>query len=443
MKTKTIFREKSGNPNRAYRQDRFIISSCMALAGGNYQKGVSDLRECIRNAKEIGCNLAEFIWADSEDTKKCADACEEFGIDGIFQDWDVFGGFQDQQKTDEPDPEKLERFIEWSRNYRHFYGYYVWDEPLADRSVDAAARQLDMIERLAPDRLPFVVAIPSYNATDTWENGKFERYLTRFAKVVDPPVLSLDYYPFSAMRPDPFRQLDDKNLFLDIALLRKLALESHAPMWFYVQAEDSPINANYYRFAPEKLTMQAFNVLLHGGKAVQYYCTVESASYWDGRPGPLFFQMKELNRRIRQWGKTLMALTSEGVYHSGEVLADCPAFEAYREPVSQSKVLADQTLPFRCSVGELSDSEGNRYLFVLNRDYRNARDFTLRFKKPSRVYKVSDQTGEQSVLRNRSEAVRLSLSPGDAVLLRVQDAAEEAFFIDYALAPEQGIRRNA
>lgn len=436
MKTKILFREPIGNPARKYRQDRFIISSCMALVGGNYQKGVSDVRECIRNVKELGCNLTEFIWSDSEDTEKCVAACEEFGIDGLFQDWTVFGGFQDQKENYTFDREKLDRFIAFSKKYKHFYGYYVWDEPLAKESVDAAAAQLRAIEELDPERLPFVVAIPSYNASDTWDNGKFEAYLIRYAKVVDPAVLSLDYYPFSAMRPEPFNQLDDKHLFLDIALLRKLALERNAPMWFYIQAEDSPINANYYRFLPEKLTMQAFNVLLHGGKAVQYYCTVEGALYWDGRMGPLFYQMKALNRRISQWGKTLMALTSEGVYHSPEVLAGYAAFDKYREPVSNSKVLADETLPMRCSVGELSDGEGNRYLFVLNRDYRNDRTFKLHFQKASRVYEVSDKTGTQRVIRNRSTGIRLDLAPGDAKLLRVQNAEEEAFLIDYVLASD-------
>lgn len=436
MKTKVIFREALGNPRRKYRQDRFIISSCMALAGGNYRKGVSDLRECIRNVKEVGCNLAEFIWADPEDTEKCIEACEEFGIDGVFQNWDAFGGFHNQKDHYELNRKALDRFMELSRKYRHFYGYYVWDEPLSEEAVNAAARQLNEIESLDPERLPFIVAIPSYNATDTWDNGKFEEYLTRFAKVVDPPVLSLDYYPFSAMRPEAFNQLDDKPLYLDIALLRKLASDISAPMWFYIQAEDSPINANYYRFSPEKLTMQAFNVLLHGGKAVQYYCTAEGAMYWDGRLGPLFYQMKALNRRISQWGKTLMALTSEGVYHSPEVLSDCAVFEKYREPISNSQILSDEALPFRCSAGELSDREGNRYLLVLNRDYRNPRSFQLHFKKSSRVYRVSDETGEQSVIRNRSKGINLDLKPGDAVLLRVQDADEEACLIDYALAAE-------
>ena len=161
MKTKIIYREPLGNPHRKYRQDRFIISSCMALAGGAYQKGVSDLRECIRGVREVGCNLAEFIWADSEDTERCVAACEEFGIDGIFQDWDVFGGFQTQKSKYENNRKKLERFIEFSRKFRHFYGYYVWDEPLSKQAVDTAASQLGEIESLDPERLPFIVAIPS------------------------------------------------------------------------------------------------------------------------------------------------------------------------------------------------------------------------------------------------------------------------------------------
>ncbi|MBQ7246968.1 MAG: hypothetical protein IJS22_02620 [Lachnospiraceae bacterium] len=430
MKTKDISFTAPGNPSRNYRQDRFIISSCMALAD-EYEKGVSALRECIRNVKELGCNLAEFIWADLSETEKCISACEEFGIDGIFQNWDAFGGFQARKGKYELNRAEFERFMESARKCRHFYGYYVWDEPFEREAVDAAARQLNEIEKLDPNRLPFVVAIPSYNGTRTWENGLYEEYLKDYAKKIDPPVLSLDYYPFSSSRPEPENQLDDSRLFLDIALLRKLALEKSIPMWFYVQAQDRPQNEKYYCFAPEKLTMQAFNVLLHGGKAVQYYCTVEGAMYWDGRLGPLYFHMKELNRRIGNWGKTLMALSSEGVYHSPEVLASFAPFDKYREPVSNSKVLADRELPFRCSVGELSDSEQNRYLLVQNRDYKEERIFKLVFKKPVRVYSVSDRTGLQRILRDRCVEIDLDIAPGDAVFLRVQDADEEVFAIEY------------
>jgi hypothetical protein len=60
MKTKIIYREPLGNPERQYRQDRFVISSCMSLAT-DFEEDKSDIRECIRNIKEVGCNLTEYI----------------------------------------------------------------------------------------------------------------------------------------------------------------------------------------------------------------------------------------------------------------------------------------------------------------------------------------------------------------------------------------------
>ncbi|MBR4769141.1 MAG: hypothetical protein IK088_09225 [Lachnospiraceae bacterium] len=71
---------------------------------------------------------------------------------------------------------------------------------------------------------------------------------------------------------------------------------------------------------------------------------------------------------------------------------------------------------------------------MLNRDYMNARDFRLNFRKAFRVYQVNDETGEQAVLRNRATSLRLHLNPGDAVFLRVQDAEEEPYLIRYALS---------
>jgi hypothetical protein len=396
-----------------------------------FEEEVSDVRECIRNMKEVGCNLTEYIWADQEMTEKCVLACEEFGIDGLFQNWNAFGGFQAKKGEMKINREELDKFMEFNKNYKHFYGYYVWDEPLSDEAVDATAEQLNEIEELDPKRLPFTVAIPSYNATDTWENGLFEKYLRRYAKVVNPPVMSLDYYPFSGSRPEPFNQLDDKNLFLDIALLRELALEMNTPMWFYIQTNDMPMGEKYYRFTPERMTMQAYNVLLHGGKGVQLYCAVEGAIYRDGRKGPLFFQMQAMNRRIREWGNTLMALTSQHVFHSPELLADNEKFDQFRESLSKSEILADGELPFRCSVGELADCEGNRYLIILNRDYMVKRTFQLKLKKTFRVYEVSGEDGMQ-VLRNRKiKSLKLELAPGDAIFLRFQDAMENAFLIDY------------
>lgn len=432
MKTKVIYREPLGNPTRKYRQDRFIISSCKAW-GADAQEEADDVRRCIKLCKEIGCNMTEHIWADPALTEECIQACEEFEIDGLFQNWNAFGGFQAAKGDMKIKMDEMKKFIEFSKKYRHFYGYTVWDEPLSDESVKAAAEQLNIIEELDPERLPYTVAIPSYNATHTWKNGLFEDYLINYAKVINPSVMALDYYPFSAMRPEPYDQLDNSPLFLDIALLRKMGLEQKTPMWFCIQAQDSPFGERYYRFTPSRITMQAYNVLLHGGKAIQLYNTVEGAMYNNGQKGPLYFALKEMNTRIYHWGKTLMALSSEHVFHSPELMADWAVFDKYREALSESKILANEELPYRCSVGELADEEGNVYLMILNRDYEEEHDFTLNFKKAFRIYEVSGKDGMQTVKSRAAKSMTFHMEPGDAIFLRFQDAEEEAYLIDYVL----------
>jgi hypothetical protein len=128
-----------------------------------------------------------------------------------------------------------------------------------------------------------------------------------------------------------------------------------------------------------------------------------------------------------------MALTSVGVFHSPEVLAQHSAFDEYRQSIADSEVLADKDLPFRCSVGEFVDAEGNRYLLINNRDYAKKREFKLKLKKKFRIYEVSQDDGLQSVKTNRAQNLSVTLQAGDAVLLRFQDAEEKAFLIDYVL----------
>lgn len=426
MKTKFIPRHPLGNRKRKYRQDRFIIST--------FRADTDNLRRGIPAAKELGFNMVEFGWVNPERSLECIVACEEAGIDGIFQNWNAFGGFQETKGMGGVDKEKLAEYLEFTKKFRHVAGYYVWDEPLADEKIQAAAEQVALMEKLDPQRLPFTVAIPSYNATHTWENGLFPQYLRQYADTIEPAVMSLDYYPFSPRRQEPADQLDNCKLFLDIALLRQIALEKDMPMWFYFQTQDDPAYGKYYNLSPEKMRMQQFNALLYGAKGLQNYNIFPGALNDDGTPGPLYWFTKEINHRSAMWGKTLMALTSRHVFHSPEVLKENKLFDQFRESPAASKVLAAEELPFRCSVGEMEDEEGNVYLFIQNRDYNERRSFTLPLKQGFRVYRVSDQDGFQLPYKEEViDSLSFALLPGDAMLLRFQDPAEEPCLIDYVL----------
>ena len=425
METKIIYREPLGNPDRKYRQDRFIIST--------FRAQTKDIRRGLELCKELDFDMVEFGWVSPEDSYACVTACEEVGMDGIIQNWDVFGGFQTTKGEIRTDIAKIKDYIKYTQNYKHVAGYYVWDEPYVDEKINAAAELVEIFEELDPNRIPFTVAIPSYNDKWKWENGLFEEYLYKYTDTIKPVVLSLDYYPFGYRKPERPKQLDDCNIFLDLALMRKICLEKKIPLWFYFQTQDDVMTYGYEKFPPEKVRVQMYLALLYGAVGLQNYNVYNGAITEESERGPLFFFTKDINQRCHQLGKTLMALTSVGVFHSSEVLEGKTEFEQFRQPVSESEVLADKELPYRCSVGEFVDADNNRYIMVQNRDYNETRIFTLKLKKKFRIYEVSQEDGKQFVKSNSTQTLTIKLQPGDAILLRCQDAEEEKFLIDYIL----------
>ena len=427
METKIIYRYPIGNPRRKYRQDNLVISTFKAYCG--------NIRLGIEHCKEAGFNMLEFGWVPPAESLKCITACEEVGIDGLFQNWDAFGGMSENHGRKDVDMKALVPYLEYTHKFRHFAGHYVWDEPLTKETMQVAREQTDLLEKMDPTRLIFDVALPGDNSYGrNWECDCYEEYLSEYLDIIDPAFASLDNYPFKPWFPEPTDQLDSVFFCMDLALLRKLALERDIPMWFYFQSIDDPWKGTYQRLTPEQLRVQQYQVLLHGAKGLQNYNAYPSViRKEDGTKGPLFFATKELNYCCHQLGKTLMALTSVAVFHSAELLKGNKHFDKLRQDIAESKILANQELPNRCSVGEFTDSEGNRYLMIQNRDYKERQQFNLELQKEFRVYEVSKDDGMQRVRNEKVSKLGLLMQPGDAVLFRFQDAKEEPFLIDYVL----------
>ena len=72
------------------------------------------------------------------------------------------------------------------RPWRHVIGYYIWDEPYGEGELERARRETDLFQFADPARVPFNVAIPSYNDKFTWQNGEFADYLDRYCRIIDP-----------------------------------------------------------------------------------------------------------------------------------------------------------------------------------------------------------------------------------------------------------------
>ncbi len=421
MDHKIFARHPLGNPHRHWRQDNFILSTFSARG--------SNMRKVIKNCVDAGFTMLELGWATHEQAFEAVQLCEEYGIDLLFQDFTLHGGMQEFISR-EGELQSMVPLANTLAPWKRTVGVYIWDEPFRPDQLAEARRQADLYEQAAPDKLPFTVAIPSYNTEYTWQNGLFTKYLYDYAKKIDPPVLSLDYYPFGLPGYNDAEQLDTSLLWCDLGLLRKVAQAYRMPLWFYYQA----VNLHkYHRFTFPMVRSQMYAGAMYGAKALQEFTAVDAVITEEGDRGPIFEETKRIHAEFRALGNTLMALQSVGVYHSAELLAGSPYLTGLADELTGHDILP-QTLPRRCSVGELADAYGHRYFLFLNRDVDVPLDAELPLKKPVRLYTVSRETGEQIFLGDSITSLTLHLSAGDGVLYRMDEVTDaEPYTLEYRI----------
>ena len=421
MDHKIFARHPIGNPHRHWRQDNFILSTFSARG--------SNMRKVIKNCVDAGFTMLELGWATHEQAFEAVQLCEEYGIDLLFQDFTLHGGMQEFISR-EGELQSMVPLANTLAPWKRTVGVYIWDEPFRPDQLAEARRQADLYEQAAPGKLPFTVAIPSYNTEYTWQNGLFTKYLYDYAKKIDPPVLSLDYYPFGLPGYNDAEQLDTSLLWCDLGLLRKIAQAYRMPLWFYYQA----VNLHkYHRFTFPMVRSQMYAGAMYGAKALQEFTAVDAVITEEGDCGPIFEETKRIHAEFRALGNTLMALQSVGVYHSAELLAGSPYLTGLADELTGHDILP-QTLPRRCSVGELADAYGHRYFLFLNRDVDVPLDAELPLKKPVRLYTVSRETGEQIFLGDSITSLTLHLAAGDGVLYRMDEVTDaEPYTLEYRI----------
>lgn len=444
MKHITYTRKPLGNPRFLWKQKEFALSTFNCIG--------DDTEQTIREAKEAGFNLLEVGWGSHEKVWEAVEACEKVGIDLIFQDLSVMGGMMHRHLHRPVDYEEIRRIAGILKEKKHTVGYYVWDEPYRDDLFAQARKESDLLQECDPEALLFSVFPPSYNPGPTWDNGQYAEAFEEYIRRVEPPVLSMDCYPignycrlYPGLVYTDEQQLDDSPMWLDMTVARNLARKYNLPFWFYYQGSDV-YHAPHMEFPMVRMMMYA--AVLYGAKGLQNYTLTgrchlpkEGESWpqnWtvllgSGGKGEFFDDQVKIHAEMKALGPTLLALSNTGVYHSddlqvygkyGEIYKD------YQENIRES-TLVSAPLPRRCSAGEFTDGFGNRYLMILNRDFYEHLDAQLSLKGNYRIYEVSRQDGQQRVIHDNTNTLPISLNPGDAILLRLQNPEEEPFTIEY------------
>ena len=432
-----------GNKKRSYRQSKFIFSTFNLTGNSRVEMEPAMVDKAVQKMKKLGLNLIETAHSAMNTAMYALEVCEREGIDVVWQNYYLFGGFHDMFRRPTTE-EEVRNIVEKTKHYKHLKGYYIWDEPWEEADIRACAEQTDWFDKYAPGKHAFSVMNPHFDSRyHNWKNGRYPWYVGHFLDTVQPPVASFDYYPFGTenITEHDGDQLDRSQLWKDIGVVRRAALERDLPLWYYfgtLRTDPFPT----YHFSMTRL--QVNYALMYGAKGLQSYGLAGSLVSPDKleekrrvlendyEEGCFFDDMRSLIGNTLNLGKTFIALHSEHVYHGKEVLPDDDYFnEHFREEIRNDDLTDLEELPFRCSIGRLSDDWGNQYMTVLNRDYLRTQVFTIPLNGTKRIYEVSKADGKHYCVNTSTDCLHVTLEPGDMAFYRVQDAEEEAFEVEY------------
>lgn len=423
MKHVSLPRCPIGNPRRLWRQKNFIISLTNPGPMGLDKRNATQCekaRRAVETAVEAGFNQMELCWASPEVGMEILRTAERLGTNVLYQNLRRFGGMGYSKKPLNEHNDLLGAMRD-TAGWKCITGYYMYDEPITTEQRALVRRMIEEAEKERPDLLPFTV-------TDA---GRIDA----MADEVDPAELSFDAYPFGnttqIMRAED--QLDRCDLWYRFEVAKRAAERIGAPLWFVFQGHELFYHPSFdvYTFAASH--MMAGAALLYGAKELSSY--VECHGVLDPDTcghGPYFEEHKALNEKVAALGNTLMALKTKRVLHDATLRPDHRNWLALRTPMDESELLRAAPTP-RISVAEMEDDHNNRYLMVLNRDYRLARSFKLKLKEPARVWRVSDKDGTQYLAFDDEDSFTGHLAPGDFALYRIQPMSEEPFAIGYYL----------
>jgi hypothetical protein len=215
----------------------------------------------------------------------------------------------------------------------------------------------------------------------------FEDYVYKWASL-KPDFLMYDHYPF--LENNQF----STTYYSDMEIIRRQALAQSVPFWTYIQS----CGITGFMRAPNTAEMRyhVYTSLAYGAKGYSYflYSTPSGDGFHSGiiladgtKNTALYNGATSINGEVKKLGPVLKELTSIDVYHTGTLPASTtqlPTNFYWQVTNSNDPVI----------VGSFQDSNGRKYIMVVNRDFSNSRmiSFTLS-SKPSNVTEVSKSTG--------------------------------------------------
>jgi hypothetical protein len=352
----------------------------------------------LKEMRECGINVAGFV------PVAALDNCHAAGLKAIVTDSRVTG--YDWAAVDAAKArENVKSLVAECRNHPAVYGYHLRDEPVASWFPGLKVVS-DAVKEFHPGVWPYINLFPNYADLGQLGAASYDEYVDKYVETCQPPILSYDHYAIlegGGFRPKYWGNLKS---------MRRASLQHNLPFWQIVLANAcivyrEPTNVDY-RF-------QVYTSLAYGAKGLAWfkYFSAPVGNFRDGpidqfgHKTPAWDMMRFVNLQIEKLAPTLLKLTSNEVYHFGDVPPGADG------PPAASLVA---NIPGQMLVGDFTHQDGTRYVMVVNKDFEKSTICAPQFRTPTKALEmVSPYTG--ALIPYEGEQVWLA--PGQGVLLKL------------------------
>ncbi|NLX95386.1 MAG: hypothetical protein GXY83_04350 [Rhodopirellula sp.] len=277
--------------------------------------------------------------------------------------------------------EKLDALIDRVRRHPALYCYYITDEPGAAK-FPALGKLVAYLRQRDPARMAYINLFPTYANNEQLGNQgdtvtAYREHLRQYVKIVEPDLISYDHYQFTSNG-------DTGGYFLNLAMIRRAALDANLPFLNIVQACSwTPAmrvpNAEEMRYL-------VYTTLAYGAQGISYYVYcwpghTGGIALADGTPTPIYHALETLNREFVTIAEEVQPLASLAAYHAGmtpEGAESLPENAPFRfdPPLPAQDVKARE----RCRgalLGYFGKPDRPSHVVVVNLDYKGESAFTL------------------------------------------------------------------
>jgi hypothetical protein len=214
---------------------------------------------------------------------------------------------------------------------------------------------------------------------------------------------------------------DRVDYFENLGLVREYGLRYGVPPWNIIL---SLPHLGYRDPSAAEMRWQVYTSLAYGMKGLMWF-TYWTMPEWEkdfggmgivnprGEPARLYPIVKQLNGEARVLGRTLLGLTSTGVFHTGPTPRGCVRLGV------DAPVQMPDDLPLL--VGFFTDARGQPYAMVVNRDHARPLEVPLTLKPHvTQLTEISAADGTDLPVAVADGRATLSLEAGGGRLLRLR-----------------------